>query len=536
MAIRPFRFWCQKVIPLIYDDSLSYYELLCKVVHKLNEVIGNENELSENFKRLKEYVDNYFSSLDFQQAVDNKLDEMVEDGTLSSIINEQIFNSLMSKDQNFRGAQTSNYVVNDMINVALTYVANTNKLVYGNSTALNDTMGEQEGKYEIDCSTLCCLVLNGVPYDKSRYALGGDKYNNIPDRVWAQNLYDDGSQNFKRYANMLANTFWDNGHLFNTNKDFSNIRTGDIIFWVGKDVPGSFRNVSHCAIFLNKTATNSLRVIESNTNENAVRIATYTLTDTLYQTIAYAGRPEFNGVEYSWYKNLVIGNQQKVLSTEDTIYYSLESINEGFYTVMIKGTGTARPTITIADASITSYYIGDNIYIAYLRVGTPTNTQIKVRISANYTFNLQWIAVMYRFVAYPVPFYIAPKVTGVYVKADGNKSATSTFSLMELSNMVGSNYQNAFHLANDNTITAEEAGKYLVSIICNIESKASARVVTYKKGSGDPAPINVASKSATSASDSITLTTIVNLSAGDRIGFQVQGTGNANGTIIVVRI
>ena len=27
-----FRFWCQKVLPLVYDDSLSYYEILCKVV------------------------------------------------------------------------------------------------------------------------------------------------------------------------------------------------------------------------------------------------------------------------------------------------------------------------------------------------------------------------------------------------------------------------------------------------------------------------------------------------------------------------
>lgn len=36
-ALRPFRFWCQKVLPLVYDDSLSYYELLCKVVDYLNK-------------------------------------------------------------------------------------------------------------------------------------------------------------------------------------------------------------------------------------------------------------------------------------------------------------------------------------------------------------------------------------------------------------------------------------------------------------------------------------------------------------------
>ena len=28
--LSPFRLWCQKVLPLVYDDSLSYYELLFK--------------------------------------------------------------------------------------------------------------------------------------------------------------------------------------------------------------------------------------------------------------------------------------------------------------------------------------------------------------------------------------------------------------------------------------------------------------------------------------------------------------------------
>ena len=41
-------FWCQKVLPLVYTDALSYYEMLGKFVGKLNEVIGNVNNLNEN--------------------------------------------------------------------------------------------------------------------------------------------------------------------------------------------------------------------------------------------------------------------------------------------------------------------------------------------------------------------------------------------------------------------------------------------------------------------------------------------------------
>ena len=37
--MKKFMFWCQKVLPLVYDDSLSYYETLCKLTAKINELI-----------------------------------------------------------------------------------------------------------------------------------------------------------------------------------------------------------------------------------------------------------------------------------------------------------------------------------------------------------------------------------------------------------------------------------------------------------------------------------------------------------------
>lgn len=46
-GINQFRFWCNKVLPAVYDDSLSYYELLCKVIDKLNELIRKDNEQSD---------------------------------------------------------------------------------------------------------------------------------------------------------------------------------------------------------------------------------------------------------------------------------------------------------------------------------------------------------------------------------------------------------------------------------------------------------------------------------------------------------
>lgn len=41
-----FWFWCQKVLPLVYDNSLSYYEVLCKCVQYINDIIDNQKEMA----------------------------------------------------------------------------------------------------------------------------------------------------------------------------------------------------------------------------------------------------------------------------------------------------------------------------------------------------------------------------------------------------------------------------------------------------------------------------------------------------------
>lgn len=46
--IEPIRnWWCHKVLPLVYTDALSYYEMLGKFVDKLNELVENANTLNE---------------------------------------------------------------------------------------------------------------------------------------------------------------------------------------------------------------------------------------------------------------------------------------------------------------------------------------------------------------------------------------------------------------------------------------------------------------------------------------------------------
>lgn len=50
--INPLRVWVQHVLPLVYDDSLSYYELLCKMTDKINQLINNNNVLPEYIEQV----------------------------------------------------------------------------------------------------------------------------------------------------------------------------------------------------------------------------------------------------------------------------------------------------------------------------------------------------------------------------------------------------------------------------------------------------------------------------------------------------
>lgn len=98
-TVKPFRRFCTTImtigsLPSSYQEAMSYQEMLlwlCDFIE--NTVIpafdNNANaitELQNLYVELKDYVDNYFTNLDVQEEINNKLDEMVSDGTLYNIM------------------------------------------------------------------------------------------------------------------------------------------------------------------------------------------------------------------------------------------------------------------------------------------------------------------------------------------------------------------------------------------------------------------------------------------------------------------
>lgn len=94
-VLSPFKMQVLTNFPYIEADfdALTNYGLLCKVVEYLNNVISNENEVTEQvtslynaYVALQNYVNTYFDNLDLTGEVSAKLDEMAEDGSLTLLI------------------------------------------------------------------------------------------------------------------------------------------------------------------------------------------------------------------------------------------------------------------------------------------------------------------------------------------------------------------------------------------------------------------------------------------------------------------
>lgn len=140
----PFAFqkFCIRIgaIPKNYTEALTVEEQILyfidflqnTVIPSININADTVNGLINEFNKLYNYVHNYFDNLDVQEEVNNKLNQMVEDGTLAQIINEEIFNELNTKVNNLEikieNVEKVYKTVNDMKNdpnIAENYIVQT---------------------------------------------------------------------------------------------------------------------------------------------------------------------------------------------------------------------------------------------------------------------------------------------------------------------------------------------------------------------------------------------------------------------------
>ena len=92
-SLRPFVFWAQTTLPTVFDDSLSYYEVLTKLCKMVNTLLENEDTnaeniqlLSEAFQELQDFTNDYFDNLDISEEIDNKINELIDSGDFDQFI------------------------------------------------------------------------------------------------------------------------------------------------------------------------------------------------------------------------------------------------------------------------------------------------------------------------------------------------------------------------------------------------------------------------------------------------------------------
>ena len=102
MNLPHFRFWCQKVLPLVYENSLSYYEVLCKVVDYINKLIDSDKEIIENVEALQremktvlEWIDNFDSNA--EQVLKEIIDEYIATMVFFGITDDGYFVAYIPK-------------------------------------------------------------------------------------------------------------------------------------------------------------------------------------------------------------------------------------------------------------------------------------------------------------------------------------------------------------------------------------------------------------------------------------------------------
>lgn len=226
---RNFREWCNHTIPVlpqVYGDELSYYELLNKVIERCNAVSITVNELID-------YVNHYFDSLDVQNMINKKLDEMAQDGTLESLI-MPVYTYDLSKLKSF-----------DANDISLVFSELKEKmkkgesalLPYGKYTALdtidlswlpNNTTVTLDGEITISKNNVPCVKLGGQFVNVKINALYGATRSETH-LATGSGLY---ISELLAYSNILINNirFFENGIIFKYEDDNKYSQYNRIVF------------------------------------------------------------------------------------------------------------------------------------------------------------------------------------------------------------------------------------------------------------------------------------------------------------------
>lgn len=355
-SINPFPYWkWNKVLPAVYDDSLSQYEILCKLLNVVNNIIESTNSTGEQVEQLtqlvQQLIDGEFPSGIVQYVTDianAAIDEDVEaiNASIQAISNEveSYKNSIDKSSSGHRQVNIgANYAPSKLINAFTSFIPHNDMFVYGAGSFLGEYFNPDTNLFEpitingfndngvakfyVSCSTAVDAALMGIHYETSRMATGTIVSGNPPTLVGgtnrsvsggaAINVYDQTLRlNYGRVgsaeayfieADGLAHWLYDAGYLrfINNVLGISQLAAGDIVFWK-REAADSWNHIDHVGIYCGPWFTGGM-IAEVINDGNGFRISNRTIDSATYglQNIAAFARIPMQGQQP---KPLINGN------------------------------------------------------------------------------------------------------------------------------------------------------------------------------------------------------------------------------------
>lgn len=340
--VKPFRYWVQLALPQVYDDSLSYYELLNKVVYSLNILGENNNTLIASFTELKEYVEDYFAnyinSPEYHAELEQYIDEQVNAIMSELISSGSIYNEVNDVAENMIPALVDAWLAAKIQTGEYPYVLDSS-LTQSDAAAQAKAVGDRIGFLD---SVLANLII--VPDQRT--------YNYKIGTISRDGTYDDSVTSRIRTTNFINTRTTSIWKLSMTNDNFRIIRvfkyphsgssSGAIkmldVEATETETPGvyTFVNAPKEFTFVADNANPYLRLVVANidpthtmTSSDVASVTTdliwYKITDDYLETVGAAADGHEVGSRFSAVQN----NIDIVQSNVDTVNDSLYSYNRG---------------------------------------------------------------------------------------------------------------------------------------------------------------------------------------------------------------
>ncbi len=236
-----------------------------------------------------------------------------------SVVIRDVMAAIPTFDRYVPEKTNDDLIVNEVIDVAKSYYTNKEKLKYDIHRAHcvfdpSMSMFDSDGKAGIVCSDLVNLSLMGTKFDDSRFKTPSN-VKNTKTYDWGLNwLFDQRKDNTDYDAHSLARLAYQSGNLLAVNREWSNIRRGDILFFsqsVAERGNGKadtqFLNIFHNAIY-----NGWGQIIQS--------------SETIHGAVTI---DNIMSEEWRWLKESVVGFARMSLQNLNSRYRNQSDINPG---------------------------------------------------------------------------------------------------------------------------------------------------------------------------------------------------------------